>query len=71
VLTRALALELRERDITVNGVFRGRYAVRTRQVADVIAYLLSEQAGVTEPVASGSAIPDCINVTSATPAPER
>ena len=44
VLTRALALELRERDITVNAVsLEVRPAVRyPNQVADVIAYLLSD-----------------------------
>jgi 3-oxoacyl-[acyl-carrier protein] reductase len=43
VLTRALALELRERDITVNAVAveAGRPCAPDR-VADVIAYLLSE-----------------------------
>jgi 3-oxoacyl-[acyl-carrier protein] reductase len=44
VLTRALALELHERDITVNAVSleAGRPCVPDR-VADVIAYLLSDQ----------------------------
>jgi 3-oxoacyl-[acyl-carrier protein] reductase len=49
VLTRALALELRERDITVNTVsFEVDMPCAPDQVADVIAYLLSEQGhGVT------------------------
>ena len=43
VLTRALALELRERDITVNAVsFEVDMPCAPDQVADVIAYLLSE-----------------------------
>ena len=42
VLTRALALELRERDITVNTVsFEVRRQCEPSRVADVIAYLLS------------------------------
>jgi NAD(P)-dependent dehydrogenase (short-subunit alcohol dehydrogenase family) len=44
VLTRALALELRERNITVNAVsFEVDMPCAPDQVADVIAYLLSEQ----------------------------
>ena len=43
VLTRALALELRERNITVNAVsFEADRPCPPNQVADVIAYLLSE-----------------------------
>jgi 3-oxoacyl-[acyl-carrier protein] reductase len=43
VLTRALALDLRERDITVNAVsFEVDMPCAPNQVADVIAYLLSE-----------------------------
>jgi 3-oxoacyl-[acyl-carrier protein] reductase len=43
VLTRALALELRERDITVNAVsLEPHRPCAPNQVADVIAYLLSE-----------------------------
>ncbi len=43
VLTRALALELRERDITVNAVsLEVHRPCAPNQVADVIAYLLSE-----------------------------
>jgi 3-oxoacyl-[acyl-carrier protein] reductase len=43
VLTRALALELRERNITVNAVsFEAGRPCPPNQVADVIAYLLSE-----------------------------
>ena len=43
VLTRALALELRERDITVNTVtLEVHRPCAPNQVADVIAYLLSE-----------------------------
>jgi len=43
VLTRALALELRERNITVNAVsFEVDMPCAPNQVADVIAYLLSE-----------------------------
>jgi 3-oxoacyl-[acyl-carrier protein] reductase len=43
VLTRALALELRERDITVNAVsVEVGMPCAPNQVADVIAYLLSE-----------------------------
>jgi NAD(P)-dependent dehydrogenase (short-subunit alcohol dehydrogenase family) len=43
VLTRALALELHERDITVNAVsLEIDRPCAPNQVADVIAYLLSE-----------------------------
>jgi NAD(P)-dependent dehydrogenase (short-subunit alcohol dehydrogenase family) len=43
VLTRALALELRERNITVNGVsLEGHRPCAPDRVADVIAYLLSD-----------------------------
>ena len=43
MLTRALALELRERDITVNTVtLEVHRPCAPNQVADVIAYLLSE-----------------------------
>jgi NAD(P)-dependent dehydrogenase (short-subunit alcohol dehydrogenase family) len=43
VLTRALALELRERNITVNAVsLEAGRSCPPNQVADVIAYLLSE-----------------------------
>jgi 3-oxoacyl-[acyl-carrier protein] reductase len=45
VLTRALALELRERNITVNAVsIEVHKACAPNQVADVIAYLLSDHA---------------------------
>jgi 3-oxoacyl-[acyl-carrier protein] reductase len=44
VLTRALALELRERDITVNAVsFDVHRPCGPSQVADVVAYLLSDR----------------------------
>jgi 3-oxoacyl-[acyl-carrier protein] reductase len=44
VLTRALALELHERDITVNAVsLEVDMPCAPNQVADIIAYLLSEQ----------------------------
>ena len=43
MLTRALALELRERDITVNAVsLEVQRPCAPDQIADVIAYLLSD-----------------------------
>jgi NAD(P)-dependent dehydrogenase (short-subunit alcohol dehydrogenase family) len=44
VLIRALALELRERDITVNAVsFEVHRPCEPSRVADVVAYLLSDR----------------------------
>ena len=44
VLTRALALELRERDITVNAVsLEADMPCAPNRVADVVAYLLTDR----------------------------
>ena len=57
VLTRALAIELRERDITVNAVcIEVDTSCAPHRVADVVAYLLSDQATASPATCSGSAI---------------
>ena len=60
MLTRVFALELRERDITVNAVsLEVGKPCAPDLVADVIAYLLSDQGHASPDRCSGSAIRDC------------
>ena len=60
MLTRALALELRERDITVNAVsLQVDRPCAPDQVADVIAYLLSDHGHRLTGQVLRPAIPDC------------